>query len=165
VWPGILDQAGKEASRIYRHAGLKMAWLPVPESSGADPLEHLAKAHDSVVVRLIVQPRFQGAWGTASSWLLGSAVVTTHACGGVAYLFLEQISELAAAQQVAPALVLGTAAAHEIGHVLLRGRGHAAEGLMRTPWKADDWQRAAAGLLLFSPSERDALRRTLASCR
>jgi hypothetical protein len=165
VWPGDLDQAGKEASRIYRHAGVKMVWLRAPEPAGDALPEHVAQSHGSVVVRLIIQPRFQGTPGAASSFLMGSALVTSHECGGIAYLFLEQITDMAAAQQVAPALVLGTAAAHEVGHVLLKGLGHAAEGLMRAPWKADDWQRAASGLLLFTRRERDAMHRRIAACR
>jgi hypothetical protein len=166
VWPGDLDQAAKEASRIYRQAGVKLVWLVVPESAGDALPEDLLKPENSVMIRLIIQPRFQGTLVAATqSFLLGATVLIADECGGVVYLFFDQVIELAAAQRVAPPLVLGTAAAHEIGHVLLRGRGHATEGLMRAPWKADDWQRAAAGLLLFSPRERDAIRRRIAACR
>jgi hypothetical protein len=70
-----------------------------------------------------------------------------------------------ACKRVTPALVLGTVAAHEIGHVLLGGRDHSAEGLMRAALKSDDWQRAASGFLLFSPAEREAMRQTISSCR
>ena len=60
-----------------------------------------------------------------------------------------------------PALVLGTVAAHEVGHVLLRRQGHSTEGLMRASWKPDDWERAASGSLLFSPPERMAVRKRI----
>jgi hypothetical protein len=37
--------------------------------------------------------------------------------------------------------------------------------LMRAAWKADDWKRAASGHLLFSPSERAAVRQRISECR
>lgn len=73
-------------------------------------------------------------------------------------------SSIANVQRISPALVLGSVLAHEIGHALLKHGGHSAEGLMRAPWNANDWQRAALGLLLFSGAETAAIRATISSC-
>jgi hypothetical protein len=49
--------------------------------------------------------------------------------------------------------VLGYAIAHELGHVLLHSSDHEAAGLMKDIWTKRDWQRAAASLIPFSPTE------------
>lgn len=116
-------------------------------------------------VRLIIQASLPAAAGTPSRFVLGAAPSLALECGGIVYLFFDQIRAIASAQRVAPALVLGTAVAHEIGHVLLGRRGHSAEGLMPASWKADDWQRATLGLLLFSPVEGETIRNAISSCR
>ena len=96
---------------------------------------------------------------------MGAAPDTAVECGGVAYLYWDQIIAFSNIMLRDSALVLGTVAAHEVGHKLLRRQGHSAEGLMRASWKPDDWERAAAGFLLFSQSERLAVRKRISVCR
>ena len=49
--------------------------------------------------------------------------------------------------------VLGYAMGHELGHVLLKSSRHTAAGLMKGIWSKSDWQRAAVGVVSFSPAE------------
>ena len=60
-------------------------------------------------------------------------------------------------------MILASAIAHEVGHLLLPDGRHSPEGLMRACWTRDDFHRANQGQLRFSnerggadtPSGRD----------
>jgi hypothetical protein len=50
--------------------------------------------------------------------------------------------------------LLSCAIAHEIGHVLLRGKAHAKEGLMSGVWSGYEYEEIAVkGLMFFTPDE------------
>ena len=161
VEPLILDLAEKQLGRIYQQAGVRMIWR-----SAKEPVisEGHVKSRDGFTVRLIIQAKFRGAAGNMAPFLMGAAPDTAADCGGVAYLFFDQIVSFSNIMLLDQALVLGTVAAHEVGHVLLRRQGHSPEGLMRASWKPADWERAAAGHLLFSPPERAAVRKRITGC-
>jgi len=163
--PGLLDQAGKETVRIMRAADIRAIWTmstaPAYVNAAAGDERSAGPRYN---VRVIIQPRFQGAARTRSQLLLGAAPPLLRTCGGVVYLFFDQIAGFASLQRLDAALVLGTVGAHEIGNVLLGHNGHAGDGLMRASWSADHWQRAASGFLLFSADERQLIHRSLASC-
>jgi hypothetical protein len=57
--------------------------------------------------------------------------------------------------------LLGHAMAHEIGHVLIRTTEHSPDGIMKARWGKADYQRAAMGLLEFTPSQRATIRERL----
>lgn len=160
---GAMDHAAKEAARIYRHADVKLEWRALSDSRSAG-LSNGVTSPGDFTVRLIVQASLPAAAGAPSRFVLGAAPPLALECGSIVYLYFDQVREIASAQRVAPALVLGTAVAHEIGHVLLGRRGHSAEGLMRASWKADDWRRATLGLLLFSPAEGETIRKAISAC-
>ena len=50
-------------------------------------------------------------------------------------------------------MILGLAAAHEIGHLLMNSRDHSASGLMRAGWDVNDLRRATQGDLRFTDNE------------
>jgi hypothetical protein len=152
VRPAVLDQAGKHAAGVHRTAGVTMEWRVSEERS------------DSFTVRLVIQNKFRGTSGFTSKLLMGAAPESAVECGGVAYLFHDQIVAFSNLHQLDPSLVIGIVAAHEIGHVLMRRAGHSAEGIMRASWTPDDWQRAASGFLLFSRSEREMIRSRISAC-
>ena len=170
VRPLVLDQAEKQAARLYKQAGVKMVWRTAPNPGGLG-----TSLPDQLTVRLVIQARFVGrvaellrrstaSEGSAPIHLMGAAPQTEVSCGGVVYVFFDQLSAFSNIHQLDSAIVLGTVAAHEVGHVLLRA-GHSKEGLMGAAWKPSDWERAAAGLLLFPPDERHAVQRKIAACR
>jgi hypothetical protein len=162
IQPHILDLAEEQATRIYKHAGATMVWRSVPAPVHSEGPE---TPGDGFTVRLVIQAQFRGASGSAPTFLMGAAPDTAVKCGGVAYLFFDQITAFSNIMLRDPALVLGMVAAHEVGHVLLRRLGHSTAGLMRASWKPDDWERAASGSLLFSTSERTAVRKRISECR
>ena len=50
-------------------------------------------------------------------------------------------------------VVLGHAAAHEFGHLLLGQEPHTKQGIMHTNWNKEDWKSMACGWLYFSKEE------------
>jgi hypothetical protein len=166
VPPSVLDQAEKEAVRIFWHEGISVSWVLASASGGGsvDP-EDLAAARRTFAGRLIALPRLPKGSSSGSKFLMGATPLSARSCSGESYVFLDQIIEFAETRRADRGVVMGTVVAHEIGHLLLRHSGHAAEGLMRMPWRIADWQRATLGLLLFSPSEATTMQTTISSCR
>jgi hypothetical protein len=166
VRPGVLDEAQKEAFRIFWHDAVSISWLTAPASNGSSMApEDVAAAHRTFVARLIVQPRLPRDSVSTSKFVMGAAPAGSRDCSGEAYIFLDQIVGFSQVRRADVGTVMGTVAAHEIGHLLLRRRAHAAEGLMRAPWTLADWQRATVGMLLFSPSEARTIKTTISSCQ
>ena len=94
------------------------------------------------------------------SSVLGMAVpLATY--GLNARVFNESVLDAAARQNRDYALVLAHAIAHEIGHVLLRGRPHSRFGLMSSTWSDREFSWMSRSLMLFSREESEAMRETL----
>lgn len=165
ILPRVLDQAEKEAARIYWQAGIKAEWLTpsaLTRAFGDD--ENLPPVRQAFTVRLIIQAHLR-ATRTTSKFLMGAAPATSDDCGGAVYVFYDQVTGFSNVQQMDAALVLGTVIAHEIGHLLLQHDGHSAEGLMRASLESGDWRRASQGFLLFAPPDGATIRQTISSCR
>jgi hypothetical protein len=83
---------------------------------------------------------------------LGAAVIDV----GYASLFATEVGKQAGQYRVTPAILMGYATAHEIGHLLL-GEKHAASGLMRAVWGKEQYRNMAQRWLGFSENEKRAL--------
>ena len=160
--PSVLDQAGKEVVRIYRHAGTRVVWRTKTHASNSPANSEDQRAF---TVHLMVRAGLLPKSNRPSQFQMGAAPGGAIDCGGVAFLFFDQAIEFSRVHQTAPTLVVGTVVAHEIGHLLLGNRSHTSEGLMRASWSTDDWQRASSGFLLFSQRESETIRATVSSCR
>jgi hypothetical protein len=147
----ILDHAEKEASRIYRRAGVTTVW------------RETAAAVNGFTVELIIMPALTAPRMGRARFVLG-ATTETRECGGSSYVFYDQVTGLSIDERIEPAVVLGSAVAHEIGHLVLRRPGHSAEGLMRGPWNLRDWQQASLGWLLFSSRDAETIHAAICSC-
>jgi hypothetical protein len=73
-------------------------------------------------------------------------------------VFVDLVKEQAKFACSSVSQLLAYVIAHEIGHILLRTSGHSSIGIMRSDWNAKDLQRAAHGLLLFTPQQHEAMR-------
>ena len=154
----ILNRAQVEAGRTYRRMGVRTTWLASARSSTGPP------ADSEFAIKLIIQPQLAGANGHGSRSAMAAALRTQSAREGSIYVFYDRVTDVAAINQADTALLMGIVIAHEMGHLLLHHADHAAEGLMRGVWDADAMRQGATGLLWFSPSEVDAIRKTLSTC-
>ncbi len=88
----------------------------------------------------------------------GNAAGTGLAPSGLVTLYARCIANGSDHLHVRRPVVAGYSLVHELGHLLLRRRGHAMSGLMAA---SPNWQYAAAGGLQFAPAEAAAIRAVL----
>jgi hypothetical protein len=160
VAPGTLRAAEGEGTRIFTKAGVGVLWLNCPLSpseSKESPICAEPCPWDRFALRIVSDvPK---GFGKTS---LGVALQGTGIYASVFYLRVDEFAKEGIATH---SQILGHAMAHEIGHLLLDLRGHAAFGIMRGHWNVQDLRSASMGALLFSSREsaliRDAATRKL----
>jgi hypothetical protein len=76
-------------------------------------------------------------------------------------LFADRIGEVARTMRLSRGQVLGTALAHEVGHMLLGSSKHASTGIMRERWNYNEYVLIAMGRLEFIASEAQRMRSRL----
>jgi hypothetical protein len=142
----ILDRAEREATRIYREAGIEVEWVHCPCGRQAGLTQ--------LMLRII--PRLFGSNRAGfRDDHLGFAP-SGQGDGVLATIFYHRVEELTKGGN--PSYVLGDAIAHELGHLLLGQNAHSLIGLMRPHWSRGDLERAVDGLLQFTPEQAERLR-------
>jgi len=147
-----LAQSEHEASRILHEAGIEIEWTecPCPQTPGPSGL----------MLRII--PRLFGSMrADFRDNDLGFA--PTSADGGVlATIFFNRVEAITKGGSVAP--ILGSAIAHEFGHLLLGPNAHSSDGIMRARWSREFLRPANRASLHFT-NEQSNLMRTHVSAR
>ena len=148
--PQVRETMKKEANRIFRDAGIGIEWLDC-EIAGK-PLNLAECSQPAGPARLMLQlvpgenKRNRKATGVAM--IQGEASV--FAC-----LYPERVNALARDAGWHFGDLLGHAAAHEIGHLLLRSSRHAPAGIMRATWETEDLRKLTHAGLTFLPGQLD----------
>lgn len=163
--PAIFEEATQEAARVLATSGVEVVWQRPPTDS---PEAHATDQSANTV---------HGAGLTARGYLVARIVSGIPAdllpgalgyslpdarLGAHATIFYDRVEAIGRTNGINVSTLLGHAMAHEIGHVLLGATPHSPDGIMKARWAKSDYQRAAMGLLEFTPSERAAIRRRLA---
>lgn len=120
--PAHLARAGREVTRIYNAAGAQTIWVEDNDpGAGADGALH-------VKVYILDQAMSERkiAADHVTEGVLGQAAKVT----GRAYILTHRIMRVAANYRVDAATLLGRVIAHEVGHLILPERSHAATGIM-----------------------------------
>jgi len=162
--PKTAAQAMWRVTRILATAGIVMTWEQQPADS---PEAHVIDLTDTTsssvrsatrpcLVVAIVPDVSAGAYHGA----LGFAVPFARSGIDVEAVYRRIVSEAKTAG-IEAQVVLAYVIAHEIGHVLLQSSQHAAVGIMRAHYNAEDWRLAAFGILAFLPGEAKQMRRGL----
>jgi hypothetical protein len=155
-----LARAKKEASRIYRQAGVEVAWLDRPLSAEqaqgeTNILEQLGPS--GFVLRIL--PRSMVENLQIRDAALGFALPCREGESGcMAHVLYHKVEDLAKEGNTSLSQTLGLAIAHELGHLLLRSNAHNTEGIMQAQWRAKELQHASKGLLLFTPRQAQTIR-------
>jgi hypothetical protein len=144
---GHLERAQQEVSRLYHNIGVDVGWT-VPDASRATP------APD---IRVVLVPSGAGDMLHREKLVMGAAVLTKLRTS-VAYIFYRQVEAQARQYDYSLAMILASAIAHEVGHLLLPDGRHSADGLMRACWTRDDFHRANQGQLRFSTEQAAQIR-------
>jgi Zn-dependent protease with chaperone function len=141
--PALL-RAQTLAGAILRQAGIVVTWRVAGPSD-------LTPAPDEIPVHLLPsRPPNHSSDAGGYAVLAGDNSYAGISCPAV------QAS--AAALESPEAIVLGAVMAHELGHILLRSRDHAANGVMVIRLGAREIQSAARGELQFLQSEARRMR-------
>jgi hypothetical protein len=144
---GELERAQQEVIRLYHKIGVDVAWT-APDA----PRPTLPPA-----IRVVLVPYEAGDMLRREKTVMGAAVLTELGTS-VAYVFYHQVEAQARHYGVSLAMILASAIAHEVGHLLLPDGRHSPDGLMRACWTHDDFQRADQGQLLFSIEQAAQIR-------
>lgn len=115
-----LEEAQRQASRIYEAIGVSLVWVnddphTPDEFTGSAPFQ-VALLSRAATEKL----RLPKA-------VLGVAPLSHDRV----YAFCERITKLSARERVSVATTLGRVLAHEVGHLVLPGKGHSETGIMR----------------------------------
>jgi len=157
-----LNGAEEEASRILLKAGVEASWVDCPVTSDEIPKYPACRPHlDHAGLVLKIFPDFAASRLGLRPQNLGFCPASEEAGpGSEASISYSRVKDLANSWDANPLQILGFAAAHELGHLLLHSPGHSPTGIMRAAWNPEDLRGAAQGLLGFTPDQSERIRAT-----
>jgi hypothetical protein len=101
---------------------------------------------------------------SAADSIFGMAFLSeTDGRGSYSDVFLDSIQNLHQECGASVGRVLGHVMAHEVGHLLLGTKAHAAIGIMRPHWYGEQLGAISKGSLLFTAEQATLMRKRLAS--
>ncbi len=151
---GIRETMEKEASRIFEETGIQLEWLDC-ETVGQPSTDCLLPL-GATRLRMELLP---GSDKKDPS-LIGMAFVKKGP-SVLAAVYPDRVRKLAGDASWEFGELLGHAAAHEIGHLLLRSTRHSPAGIMRASWEIKDlWHLPHSGLT-FLPGQLGGVRTAL----
>jgi hypothetical protein len=148
--PQVRETMKKDATRIFLEAGVGIEWLDC-EIAGK-PLNLAECSQPTGQARLMLQ-LFPGENRTNRK-TTGMAVIQGEA-SVFACLYPDRVFALARDAGWQFGELLGHAAAHEIGHLLLRSSRHSPAGIMRANWETEDLRKLSHAGLTFLPGQLD----------
>jgi len=146
---GLLEQAGREAVRIFKAAGIELQWA---NCSGAGERCPTQSDRDKLVLNVIPKGK------TASESVYGETFLGRDGKGSYADIFFTRIEQVHRESGVTESRVLGAVAAHEIGHLLLGLGAHSWLGIMAPRWSSEQIRQLEMGRLLFTPRQADRMK-------
>ena len=160
VKPTLLSPAKHVAGQVFSAIGIELSWFDVP-------LTHAELANSTgsllhprgAVVDVSILPRSMSALARLPGRTLGSTPMAHEGDRAtVASVYCDRIEREACHTSASTAQLLGYTIVHELGHMLLRTSHHASTGIMIAKWRPVDLQRAAQGLLGFTPQQAEDVR-------
>jgi len=155
IEPRILAQAQRETTEVLDRSGIGLAWLdcsPGGQSVSRSPACHRAPAPTELVITLLQRSR------STPDRALGRAICPTNSrLAAYATVYVDPARRMATGKREA-ATILGYAMAHELGHLLLGANSHAAAGIMRSHWKAQEILAGLKGRFHFTDAQSAQLR-------
>jgi hypothetical protein len=152
----VLQLAGREAmkaevTRILNQAGLTLNWVEC--MIGDNPANIAACTQPLGPTRLMLQlvPGNNRRRPMAAGMAIIAADSAVYAC-----VYPARIKELARETNWEFSDLLAHAAAHELGHLLLRSSRHSSAGVMRASWEVTDLRQLSHAGLVFLPGQLSA---------
>lgn len=156
VPPAELAAARASAERIFQEAGLSLQWRMCRVPNAAERATSALNLDNDActdVLRdtgeFVLRLQTSAHAGASSHTALGDSLMDSRTGSGVLITLDPRLVRTIATQAAAdPAVLLGRAIAHEVGHLLIGTPSHSPYGLMRALWtqrelrgnSAEDWQ-------------------------
>jgi hypothetical protein len=148
-----LTAAEGEAGRILSIAGIGPVWLECParrlDPSSQRHCQELPEVTDFTL--LLPGPTARSFHDTVLGFVIYPFLANVY------YEYAVRIAKEDGVLFEVP-LILGSAIAHEIGHLLLGLNSHSAAGIMEPLWGTKQVQQAVRGTLLFTSQQSKVLR-------
>jgi hypothetical protein len=142
VDPQELQRAQQQVSETYAQAGVRLQWRapahPAEVSAG-----HASWPRDGEPLFTVIMLARGMAPHPMPSGVAGYAPITRERGGRLAFVFADRTLAIARRAAVSYSSVLSAVIAHELAHLLMPQRSHAANGLMRPNWSPDEFRWAA----------------------
>jgi hypothetical protein len=150
-----LVQAELAAAQILSEAGVRVVWFDCSTSVAAGQRQPLCdRPVEPTDLILNFSEEIQSLSPNLRENTLGFALIPGDGGQGErAYISAPRVHSTAKRFAASSTMILGLAAAHEIGHLLMNSRDHSASGLMRAGWDVNDLGRAAQSDLRFTDSQ------------
>jgi hypothetical protein len=143
-----ISQAEKQAGEILGNVGVDVEWIDCQLPINTAVCTGTAEA-DRLTLTIVTEDNRQ-MYGED---VLGRSVVGNSNKGVYARVFYAHVQMKAEREGVDSGALLGLAAAHEFGHLLLGPNAHSPQGIMRANWSHRDIQRGIQGQLQFSAQQ------------
>jgi hypothetical protein len=149
VSPPVLALAERQASGIFREAGIAIAWVNCSAATLKGPCQ---PGPTQFILHIVARGK------TSSDAVFGVAFLGPDGTGRYCDVFYDRIEKMHRESGESPARLLGTVAAHEIGHLLLGSHAHSPMGLMSARWREEDLRRISMGRMSFSSEQASRMR-------
>ena len=143
---GVRETMKKESTRIFREVGIQLEWLDC-ETAGQPSAECLRPLGANRLRMELL------AGGDKKSPTLTGMAFVQHGPSVLAAVYPDRVRKLAENASWEFGELLGHAAAHEIGHLLLRSTRHSPAGIMRASWEIKDLRLLSHSGLVFLPGQ------------
>jgi hypothetical protein len=149
----IVNESELETARIFRSAGIAITWVNCFAASGRMEDACLQTPGLGQFVLHIVP-----SGKTSSDLVFGLAFLDEQGVGKYGDVFLDRIEEACRESGTDLSRLLGTVAAHELGHLLLGSHAHSSAGVMTAVWKERTLRYESMGFLLFTHKQGSLMR-------
>ncbi len=149
----MLETAEAEAARIFRAAGINIIWNDCSVTHQCQK----APGPQELVLSIVNEGR------TSSDLAYGVAFLDPDGNGKYADVFFRRVEATYRVEYGNVARLLGTVAAHELGHLLLGAHGHSSNGVMLPSWRSKTLRDVGTGSLLFTSAEATRMRTRISS--
>jgi len=155
VDPQVLALAQQEMTRIYKPAGVELAWMDCSRTAnpaGLNPACHGAPRPTEVLITVVDKSTVYSVNTLGRSVCPKDGIPAAYAT-----VFFDRVHQMASGRRDT-AMILGYAMAHELGHLLLGAASHSAVGIMRPIWSNKDVLTGLRVQFSFSKAQRTNLR-------
>jgi hypothetical protein len=153
VAPAVLRQGEAEAARVFRLAGIEIAWVDCKGQSAVESgVCRAVPGVNEFVLHIVPTGK------TSSDSVFGEAFLGEDGRGKYSDVFFDRIENAHRQLGASVGLLLGDVAAHELGHLLLGSNAHSQVGIMEPVWQKEVLREIGMGTLLFTRDQSSLMK-------